>query len=1330
MTSLENTRYVWIRRSLWLFVISVIAVGGGCFVGLRLLGFPGRFAAVFASVLAFEVICLLWLGLILQDNVRQSIANARFQPERLYKRVWLTWGLAGGIVMLERWVIPAGIWFRTMALILAACLLLYGLFSWMLSRLLDAEFSGRLKRGFAERWLPRIPAWMVVSFGLIVMLLFDFLGGIFWWYRNYVTPAQRTAVANRIQMLRAIQLTTLTDRHQRPLGLFEKTESDWSLHYNDPNILSWRVSQVIAEAEGQVHQPAWWWRYLPDGETLQCEPFSIEAFLRVPYYMIKQRRRVGGSTPTLQAAKNVLDFGLKRQGVGFLSTVRQKLFEEMPRSYVMCQAFSPQEMMAIYQSILWAGVGANYGLHRLALYYFGKDDPSALSWNEAVVAAASLPNPGRMNPWYVESCRKGACANKTKARVYEVWLTRIQQIKARLRARGIAVPSELPAFHNGMSKLKAISQDWKHHDLHVRHWTAHLMPPTVQDWKHGSRIQLFYDRHLLTGLPEKPGLIDTIKETLQSYREQLDELQLSFSLVDAKTGTITAQYGGDGHNDMALARKPVMGSMFKVITSLVGDVWPDELPLINHGRSGEHRRRFLYHPTPQQQGHVVRNSHAMPPYVNKLDALAISANIGFVFFSLRWTWFVSPLHWMKILSVGLEQLYVDALKLTPEQAKEKVAQVVRDPALLRQELVKHFGYRPYLQNVREQAIFEAAKAATIQALIQDKDVKKEQLTELLALEKTDTWIGLDDKIKKTFDTHKESYTRRFQTGELSLEILSWARELRMEMGLRYLIALAEHIAGYQRKEDHLVPVMTMTLGVNNTQTQQVAAIAAFLAAKQLRRVAWIHRVNRGQQILYEHRDAVLPLPVSEQAVEKTRIAMRAVLEKGTAKSAGELLRKKYGETIFVNAGAKTGTVQKTRGISCMGFIEHRAGAVTLSTPTNEVLKSYRIRSSLKRRKQRHEKQYRRWMDKYENSSPGSSVARRYRKLALDHQAKLATLEQVMQEAQQVGKKYHQSRKSYKAHYEQAMTAQKRGRQASSIIRRYQNKITRWNRLLVKYQRFRETYQKRLSRLMQADGSIRPPKTRQEIRDMKRYEHWEQQIEKVRGLLQDGKETIKQEQQIQQTKTKEHEEHMAKYRQAVETFRDLAVAFHKTHEPWSLSSSRACHMLFTLLAHWKDWEEKNQPAPTLVTAPATQSPQPNPQQSPSVLSSAKTAENKGTGQHHPTPSQLGESKNSKQPVLLVPGVVPTNPQSTSPTRPTNKPESHTNKGLLNATKQHAEKRPTSNTNTGQPVQLPLATDKTNKVQPSPMPSRPVRNQPIQPRETLPPPPEIRGVSSKE
>ncbi len=1243
-------------------LLALLGVGGGAGMLFALLQFPQEIALLFGAILGVEAAMLLWLSLRLYDQIQTSIAESRYQHDRLQRRaLWSSAVVLLGSIGFLLYP-PKVMWSKTLFLLALGLLGVYALMLTLITWLLRAELSGRIRYGFAEKWIAWIAVLSVLCTGFVVAMLFNFLGGIYWWHRQYVTPTKRAEVMERNKLLRSIQITTLHDRDNRPLGLFNRTQSDWNQHYNDPTLLDWKISQTVGIAEGRVDQPAWWWRYLPDGESLKCEPFSIEAFLRVPYYLVKQRRKVGGSTPALQAAKNFLDFGQKRQGIGLFRTVSGKLFDEMPRSYIMCQAFSPREMMAIYLATLWAGQGDNYGLHRLGLYYFDVQDPRHFDWNQAVVAAASLPNPGRFNPWYLEGCRRGKCESPRRAKVYEVWIKRIQQIKARLRSTGIQVPQALPAFQNGLGRLKAVSHEWKMHDLHIRQWIEKSMPSEIQDWRNGARIQLYYDRELTVGKDGQRGLISVAEQGYAPFREQIDDLQLAYTLVDANTGEIVSQYGGSGHVDMALAQKPVFGSVFKVLTSLIAHHWPDELPLINRGHKTPNQRRFVYHPWGKSQGHWVRNSHKMPPFVKKDQALAISANIGYVFLSLRWTWALQPDAWPAIFERGLRHLLEDKKKMSSEEARLTVEKLKKDPVEMRKLFVREFGYMHYFKDLRENAIFEAAKAATVQALLpeaslhqrtldaedtkkkQDEEQRKKkrsvdeilaelspdarpqpvlsglhptkpnttptaplpteppvtttQLTEFLDTE-PDGLFPANPKIQRTFQEKKKHFEKIFQ-GPLSLEEIGWVRELRMEMGLRYIAWLAEEIAGFDRKRSGLLPVMTMTLGVNDTDTRQLAAIAAFIASGKIVRPALLYRVEREKDSHIPGKPALFPSPLPEAVVASVRKRMRGVLQsehKGTASGAGQALIKRYGTSILEQAGAKTGTVQSTRGVSCIGFLGHLTGAVTLSTPKNDPLKTFRLRPALTQKKRLAERLNQLWLKRYQRANERSRTARIALQRATRYEEQARTLEQQIQQHKRIGKRFFQARKQHIESEKQIEHLQQQYKRLATKRRNAGKRATlaqRKIRILTQRKRRIREQQQSLPPLEQAS----PPQRKQleTLRNTLAQTNalYQTRMQQYQAAILEQEQWSRQASESQ-TRIKNLQ---SQAQQSKSEYLRLKPAFLRGHQPWTLSSSQACRILFSLISEWKDYNDRKakedaqkpaQPTPPLGSSPSITQP---------------------------------------------------------------------------------------------------------------------------------------------
>ncbi len=1143
-------------------------------VALTFVGFPLKFSLTFSFILGAEVFIALWLGL----EIYIFIWNRAFIDSRANFKIALF--LILGAVVLGIWKFSGqlNIWLKTALLTAAVVLLSYGvlLFLARLGLKLESSVQGYAS-GSAVKFLGKLSGGLIATLVFTALLLLDFLGGIFWWYNTYVTPEQRKKVEARLKYLRSIQLTSLYDRHGKYIGLYAKTDSDWSRYYNDPDILNWKISRAIVIAEGKVGEPAWWWRYLPDGEKLKCEPFSIEGFLRMPYYLIRQRRKVGGSPPTLQAAKNFLDFGQKRKKLGILQTVRVKLFEEMPRSYIMCQSFSPRDMMAIYQATLWAGYRNNYGMHRMALYFYGTDELPSLDWNRAVVLASSLPNPGIYNPWYLKNCRLGKCENKRREKVYKSWLKRIKIIKNKVRKRyKVQIPDELPPFKNGLSRLRAVSRRWKNHDLHLRLWIKNDIPPHLKEWKRGSRIQLYYDRQLMTGKEGEPGLAAVLKPFLVKYREQIDDLQISFVLINSKNGQIVAQYGGDGEVDMASSLKPVMGSVFKTITFLAAaPYWPEKLPLLNSGRAGEGRRAFRYHLYPRQRPHRVRNSHKMPPFISLKEALVESANIGFVYLSLRWSWFVPFVQWRKHLAVGLKQMLADKFKYSGERLESEVKSLVDDPKKLKVLLIRHFGYGLFFKNLRKNAAFERAKLSTINYFLNESGAelppeKLQALAQLLDLDPGESLDSLPSDISEKFEAYREEIAKIFSEGEVTLELLSWNRELRMEIGLRYLIYLAEVIAGMDRKKNHLLPVVTLTLGVNDARTDQLARLALLYAGGKLWDTAFVRRVEKDGRELFLKKPTPRNPPAERKALEKLREAMRGVLEKGTAKIAGNYLKGEFGGTLPPDCGAKTGTVQRSRGVACIGFLGERAGAVTLSTPKNDSLRTYRIRRRLTRELDKYRLEKMRWeklFEKYREKEPARAA--RYKKYIEKYEKLIQKEEEKLKKLRELGKRFHKLRKMYKSELKLA-------RKLYYLIRRNNWKIRRVKSKIRFQKRRIRSYEKRISSIEKQLAS----KDSKYLK--KRLDFWKNRLLRSKQYLQKLERRLKLLQKNSSILAKRHRLHKRNYKKYLQEYRKISPKFFRNFEPWNLASSRACQILFHLLVHWKNWEEKFESPPNFDT----------------------------------------------------------------------------------------------------------------------------------------------------
>ncbi|MEM1008786.1 MAG: transglycosylase domain-containing protein, partial [Myxococcota bacterium] len=583
------------------------------------LGLPWFVALGFGLLAGIQVFVLFWLVHWLHASMFAQIEKMRWQGNIFFRRGLIT--LCPTILSIVLFLLWGqytlnSIWWKSLWMLFTLSFGTYAFFSLLSAALLHIQVYGTVDVDFAQKVLSRIFALQLLLILLPSFCFSNFVLGMTWWHNRYVTDVVRHQVQKRHHTLQTLRLKSLFDRNGKHLGLFSRSESDWSPHYNDPNLLQWKLSQAIMTAEGRVRTPAWWWLYLPNGDQLLSEPFSLGAFLRVPYYFIKQRRKVGGSTPALQAAKNFIDFGGRRQGNSLSKTVKIKLFEEIPRSYLMSQYLTPREMMATYMATLWSGYSNHYGIHRMSLYYFGQPNPAKLTWNQAVVLAASLPNTGFFNPWYLSSCRTGKCSTPRRQTIYDTWNERIRQLKQKLRRNHkISIPEELPTFRNKLRRLRVLSRKTMVQDSHLRRWIQKEIPEHKPQWAKASALILSFDHQLMFPTPHtqltppqaptsKPtsqtnpkqtvrnrpepsrlalakahSFLDLIHNHLRIHRKQLPSLQIAYSLVDARKGMIFSQYGGDLHFDMALAGKPVVGSTFKVMVLLAAsEAWPRALP--------------------------------------------------------------------------------------------------------------------------------------------------------------------------------------------------------------------------------------------------------------------------------------------------------------------------------------------------------------------------------------------------------------------------------------------------------------------------------------------------------------------------------------------------------------------------------------------------------------------------------------------------------------------------------------------------------------------------------------------------------------------------------
>lgn len=107
----------------------------------------------------------------------------------------------------------------------------------------------------------------------------------------------------------------------------------------------------------------------------------------VKILMMTGEKRIGGSTITMQLAKNLYLHNRK--------TFFRK-FNEILIAFKIEQAFTKDEILVMYLNMVYLGHNS-YGIKEAARFYFNKR-VSELSISEATILAVSLPAPSRVTP--------------------------------------------------------------------------------------------------------------------------------------------------------------------------------------------------------------------------------------------------------------------------------------------------------------------------------------------------------------------------------------------------------------------------------------------------------------------------------------------------------------------------------------------------------------------------------------------------------------------------------------------------------------------------------------------------------------------------------------------------------------------------------------------------------------------------------------------------------------------------------------------------------------------------------------------------------------------
>lgn len=708
-----------------------------------------------------------------------------------------------------------------------------------------------------------------------------------------------------------------------------------------------------------------------------------------------------------------------------------KFTTELATATVLCEQFSKLDVMRLYFNGLYYGKGDQYGLQYQSTYYFAKQ-PEKLNFYESVIIAAGLPNPAQLNPWFLKSCRtgygKGKCKRGSRRwRKYREWRKRIRNVIANVRksikpqdrsqflkdikAAGhhndLSKPFGISLFRDGLDK-KGVELDLARNTRHGIHLRKYWITPVLEREKIAKAAQSGY-RIYLTYSKKLRASIDAVRKTaLAEFRSLLkqsddtkpeqDKVQVAFTITNAQTGEELVREGGDLYVDMNTAPKSGMGSVYKIMTLLVlSQFWPNGIPFINYGVNRKQscgggpekctQVRYFYGTRSYYKSRRLydpKNDHGMRPYVDKVRALAKSANIGFVFLSLRYIHFLNNQKKRELFTKSLENMYLQKHpNATYKEAAEKVAKMFAEGGYTHLERFIKRTWDGYLlcdPLQRQKAAFEAAKAATLahfrsQVTVYNTDAGFTPLGISLAeLVGSNPAKGLSPKVgeevKKVFD-QKLSHFQMKYSGPVTTEEALYYPRLSVVLGLQYLEHMTRKIMGIRmprgKKVDGWQAAPGMTLGTGSFTIRNMLRIPMLVVSNGQGGLPYIVRsVESGEpgkkvgdnksdfgniEVLYDHASKKLPVRswvklIPSDSFRITQRAMAAVASSGTAYRAYRELKNHFGDKFStIRSGFKTGTANDVRGVACSGFLEDTsttpsiklAGALTISTPSNKTL---------------------------------------------------------------------------------------------------------------------------------------------------------------------------------------------------------------------------------------------------------------------------------------------------------------------------------------------------------------------------------------------------------
>ena len=263
---------------------------------------------------------------------------------------------------------------------------------------------------------------------------------------------------------------------------------------------------------------------IEDKEFYQHQGIDLFVFVRMPYYLITERRIVGGSTLTQQLVKKAL--------LSDERTLPRKI-KQVVLSLLVEQRFSKDEILEMYLNEVPYG-GTAYGVGAAAEYYFGKP-VQELSMVESAILAGLPQRPTAYSP----------LAGKTNDAGEPLWKERAKGVLRRMSEDNYITAL---AYEDALSQLETITFEGKRSAMVAPHFVFYTL----------SQLEEMYGPELVQsgGLQVTTSLnLDLQNEAQTIVSEEIEKVTNlnitngSVMVMNPTTGEILAMVGSRNFND-------------------------------------------------------------------------------------------------------------------------------------------------------------------------------------------------------------------------------------------------------------------------------------------------------------------------------------------------------------------------------------------------------------------------------------------------------------------------------------------------------------------------------------------------------------------------------------------------------------------------------------------------------------------------------------------------------------------------------------------------------------------------------------------------------------